>query len=193
MTGNLSLVPRTHLPHSSDHFVEFYDDDARLVDSLARFFSTGFDRGEDALIIATEAHRKGLDEALVARGVDVEALTDQNRYTSLDAAETLELFMDEGAPDEKTFQEIFGGIMRRAAADGRTVRIFGEMVAELWFADNVTAALQLEDLWNDLGRSHPMKLFCAYPVRAFSERNLIPLDEVCHRHTHVIAAEGIAI
>ena len=39
------------------------------------------------------------------------------------------------------------------------------MVAVLWKEGNFVAALQLEELWNELQRRTPFSLFCAYPLR----------------------------
>ena len=52
--------------------------------------------------------------------------------------------------------------MRRAAATGRPVRAYGEMVALLWEHGDVLAAIELEELWNDLGRELDFSLLCAY-------------------------------
>jgi hypothetical protein len=189
----LSLAPGVRLPHSSHHFVEYYKEHSSLIDSVARFISIGIGRGEAAVIIATEAHRRALEKALGELDVDVEALTDQLVYYAFDAAETLELFMVNGLPDKDKFDRIFGSIVDRARGSGRNIRIFGEMVAELWAQNNPTGALRLEDLWNELVRAHPFKLFCAYPVDGFAGENRAPLRSVSQKHTHVVAAQGAAL
>src|SRR6185436_17080367 len=47
-----------------DHFVQFYEDDGFLVQSIAGFLTAGFTAGESAVVIATPAHRRALDQRL---------------------------------------------------------------------------------------------------------------------------------
>ena len=187
-----SLSPRRRLRDSSDHFVEFYDNDPSLIDSIARFLSTGLNRGEAAIVVATPSHAGALDEALRNAGVDVDGARERGLLVSMDAQASLDLFMDDGMPSTDKFEELIGGTISRAAAGGRPVRIFGEMVALLWEQGNLDGALRLEDLWNYLAESHRFRLFCAYPAGAFGERDLAPLRAVCHSHTHLITAESTA-
>ncbi|MDP8962147.1 MAG: hypothetical protein M3N32_11105 [Actinomycetota bacterium] len=42
------------------------------------------------------------------------------------------------------------GLTERAAAVGRDVCIYGELVALLWEEGNILAGVALEDLWNQL-------------------------------------------
>jgi len=41
------------------------------------------------------------------------------------------------------------------------------MVALLWTQGKQEDALRLEELWNDLARTLPFSLLCAYPMAAF--------------------------
>jgi hypothetical protein len=43
------------------------------------------------------------------------------------------------------------------------------MVALLWEAREVTAALELETLWNDLADICDFSLYCAYPAAAITD------------------------
>ena len=193
LTSTLDLSPQTRLPNSSDHFVEFYEDDSILTQSLHRFFSVGLSKGEASIVVATCDHMKALEESLAGDGLDLQAARETNLFTAMDAADTLAVFMEDGVPNPEVFAEVLGNVIDRASAGNRKVRIFGEMVALLWSKGNVTGALRLEDLWNSLAESRHFKLFCAYPTESFRGRNLAPLRSVCHRHTHVIAAEQTAI
>jgi DcmR-like sensory protein len=189
----LTLSPRAGDSKSGDHFVELYDDDASLVDSLARFTSVGLADGEAVIVAADRAHRTALHDALTGLGVDVPTVRAQGLFQSLDALDTLALFMDDGQPDPEAFENFLREMITRASAGGRRVRIFGEMVSLLWAEGNVGAALRLEDLWNRLAESHAFRLFCAYPTTSFSGKNLAPLRAVCHRHTHLVATRETTI
>jgi hypothetical protein len=51
----------------------------------------------------------------------------------------------------------------------------------------VSAAIELEAMWNELGSQYPMSLFCAYPAQAVrGEQHEDALAEVCRAHTAVI-------
>jgi signal transduction histidine kinase len=65
------------------------------------------------------------------------------------------------------------------------------MVALLWAEGNCEAALQLEQLWNDLVSLHPLRLRCAYPLGLFpSSADGNPIEQICTAHSHVIPTEG---
>jgi signal transduction histidine kinase len=99
--------------------------------------------------------------------------------------------MIDGQPEPGRFHEVIGGLIAKAA-DGRPrVRAYGEMVALLWADGNRDAAIRLEELWNDLGRTRPFSLFCAYPMSGFGGEELVePLASVCTSHSRVIPAES---
>ncbi|MDT5293287.1 MAG: hypothetical protein QOJ76_167 [Acidobacteriota bacterium] len=174
-----------------EHFVQFYETDNFLLDSLGGFVGMGLAEGDACIVVATQAHRAGLDERLPSHGPDLSAARERGQYVSLDAAETLSKLMLDGSPEPGRFAEVVGGIIERAAVGRRRVRIFGEMVALLWAEGNCDAALRLEALWNDLGKTRPFLLFCAYPLKDFGgESHAGPLGHVCGAHSRVIPAES---
>jgi hypothetical protein len=70
----------------------------------------------------------------------------------------------------------------------RRVRAYGEMVALLWAEGNVNGAIQLEKLWNDMGKIRDFSLFCAYPQAAVAGyANSAPLAEVYTEHSHAVS------
>lgn len=184
--STIDLSPRSS--EANGHFVELYEDDSFLVDSVARFMSLALREGDAAVAVADRAHRELFDDALRAQGIDVDAAMEHGTFVSLDADEMLARFMEGAMPDAEKFDRILGEVIASAAAGERKVRVFGEMVAVLWTRGNVPGALRVEDLWNDLAENHHFDLFCAYPLSAFGEENLAPLRAVCHRHSHVITA-----
>ena len=173
------------------HVVQFYEDDAFLRDSVARFVGTGLSAGEAAVVIATREHREALDAQLRSLGLNVSALRDSGRYVSLDAAETLKTFMVDRRPDRSRFADVIGGVIAQSAAGSHRVRAFGEMVAVLWAEGEREAAIRLEELWDDLARQLPFTLLCAYPLAAFGrEDDADALRAVCGHHTRVIPTES---
>jgi signal transduction histidine kinase/ActR/RegA family two-component response regulator len=175
----------------SDHFVQFYETEAFLLNSLSGYVGKGLETGDACIVVATQAHREALEEQLKAQGLDVAAASRVGQYFSLDATETLSKFMVDGQPELGRFNQIIGDIVARAAVGGRRVRAFGEMVALLWAEGNQTAAIHLEEFWNDLQKTHAFSLFCAYEMSAFGGEQFIePLSNVCATHSRVIPAES---
>jgi signal transduction histidine kinase/ActR/RegA family two-component response regulator len=177
----------------TEHFVQFYEADGFLLNSLSGFIGRAIHADDGAVVVATEAHRNGLDELLQANGLDVTTAKSRGQYVSLDAAETLSKFMVDGAPEPGRFNEFMGGVIA-SVTDGRTrISAFGEMVALLWAEGNHPAAIRLEELWNDLQRTHSFSLFCAYPMNGLSgERFIEATGSVCKVHSRVIPAESYA-
>jgi signal transduction histidine kinase/ActR/RegA family two-component response regulator len=174
-----------------EHVVQFYESDNFLLNSLSGFIATGLADGESCVVVATKSHRDGLEERLHLYGIDVVAVKSSGQYVSLDAADILSQFIVNGAPDPNRFGEVIGGVVTRAVMRGQRVRVFGEMVALLWDEGNTQAALQLEGLWNDLSKSNPFTLYCAYPINGFDGHGLAEgLHQVCGIHARVIPAES---
>ncbi len=176
------------------HTVQFYGEDSSLLDELSRFIGTALVAGEAAVVIATKAHRDGLTQRLQSRGFETATAVEQGRYIALDAAETLAKFMRSGWPDAGLFVETIGSVLDQpAAVGGKTCRIsaFGEMVALLWAQGNAEAAVRLEQLWNNVAKTYPLSLRCAYPMSEFNRENHgDPFLQICAEHSHVIPVES---
>jgi PAS domain S-box-containing protein len=179
----------------SSHEVEFYEQDAVLLDGLSRKFGSVLGAGDAVVVIATERRRRGLAKLLHERGLDLLRATQQGRYVELDAADTLSRFMVEDAPDLERFKKVVGGVIDTAAAVETTHRrgvcAFGEMVALLCEQGKIEAAIQLEKLWNELASTHAFSLHCAYPLRLFaSDTDTSPFQRICSEHSHVVPTES---
>ena len=177
------------------HSVQFYEDDAFLLDGLSRFIGAAVLAGDSAIVIATESHREGLAQRLRSRGLDLTPAVKQGRYLSLDAAETLAKFMVDGWPDAVQFSRVIGSVITQlssaAQAEHPRVAAFGEMVALLWAEGKQDAAVRLEQLWNDLARTHSFQLHCAYPINLFSqEKDGGLVQKICSEHSHVVPTES---
>jgi PAS domain S-box-containing protein len=177
------------------HVVQLYTDDASLIDVLSRFIGGALAAGDAAVVIATQAHQRELENRLAARGLDTAEAKRQGRYSALDAAQTLPRFMENGTVDEARFRSIIGGLLTQArnAVDGRQCRIaaFGELVALLWAEGKPEEAIRLERLWNDLAKTYSFSLLCAYPVSGFSEEgNMEPFLKICEEHSGVVPSES---
>ncbi len=174
-----------------DHVVAFYDTDAYLTEIVSAFLGEGLAGGGAAVIVAAPGHRDGICGALAAQGIDLAHEERSGRLVVLDAAETLARFMTPDGPHAGHFEEVIGGVLRRAAGGGTELRVYGEMVALLWAGGAVAAAIALEDLWNDLAGTIDFTLLCAYPMSAFTDpASGDAFARVCEQHGGLIPAEG---
>ena len=161
-----------------------------MLDELDRFIAGALAAGSSAVVIATEAHRTDLLRRLERRGLNMAALTGQGRYRALDAAQGLSECMVDGWPDEHRFADVIGGAIAAAAAADHNAPVcaFGEMVRLLWAQGHREAAIRLEELWNELSRTHAFSLLCGYSMGNFYKQTK-QYKAVCAQHTHVIKPE----
>ncbi len=170
-----------------NHDVVLYEADEDLVEALRAYVAEGLARREAVIVVAAPDHANALEAALLASGVDPRDARSDGLLVSLDAEELLSRFMRGAHPGPGEFEAVVGGLVR-AASTARPVRVYGEMVAVLWEEGNVLAAIELEDLWNQLARSVPFSLLCGYRSGAVAGDDRVgPLAEVCHAHSAVTA------
>jgi signal transduction histidine kinase len=184
---------QSHYAHHAGHVVQFYSNDVFLLESLSSFFGPVLRAGGSAIVIATEAHRQGLEQQLKTEGLDRSFA--QGRFIALDAEETLAKFMVNGLPDKQRFEETVGaaltGLANAGSGDRSHLAAFGEMVAILWGQGKVEAAVRLEELWNGLANTHSFHLRCAYPMRHFDREEYgDSFEKICAVHSGVIPEEN---
>lgn len=170
----------------SEHIAQFYADDSVLLDTLTGFLAGGLNSGEGSIVIATPEHLRALWRRLPLAGVDMQRVLLEDRFITLDAETALSTFMVKDWPDEQLFATFVEGLIRRAAANGRHVRAFGEMVALLWSQGLSGATVRLEHLWHQFCQSRSFALLCSYPRSGFTEDPSRSLSEICAAHSKVI-------
>jgi MEDS: MEthanogen/methylotroph, DcmR Sensory domain/Histidine kinase-like ATPase domain len=172
---------------AGEHVVQFYEDDGQLARTIGGYLTSALADGAVAIVIATEAHRRLFAAELEAAGMDSATSAREEKLIMLDAAATMARFVDAGRVDRDGFRRIVGSVVERAADSRRPVRAYGEMVALLWEAGDVLAAIELEKAWNDLARELPFALVCAYRSESVhGSEHAEALHEVCHLHTSVV-------
>jgi anti-sigma regulatory factor (Ser/Thr protein kinase) len=173
-----------------DHVVQFYAHDQELVESVGGYLIDALQAGGVALIVATAPHRAEFESQIAAAGVELSSARAAGALVSLDARDTMERFLAAGRPDPGRFHAVVGDLVRRATETGRPVHVYGEMVDLLWHAGHVNAAIELERLWNDLGRELPFSLFCAYRTESGCADD--SFGEVCRLHSAVVSPPSAA-
>lgn len=180
------------------HTAHFYSNDASLVSEVGQRVAAALAAGGAAVIIADQPHRREMAEYVEHRGIDLTRVARQGRWLALDATKALSEFMSADEPDPQRFALLVGGVLDRLASavsahgtESAPIIAYGEMVAVLWENGQKQASLQLEDLWNDLGRSRAFHLSCGWPLRFFSRReDNAALNRICSQHTQVTPALG---
>ena len=170
-----------------EHVVNFYDREEDFVAQMGVYLADSLIAGDAVVIVVGPSQRHAFEAAFVAAGIDVPAAQIDGGLLIVDAADALERFMVDGAPDTEALEDLIGGLLDRASAAGRPVRVYGEMVSVLWQGGNVAAALEVERLWNVLGAGVPLSLFCAYPSAIAADTDAsAAFDQVCQAHSEVI-------
>jgi PAS domain S-box-containing protein len=185
VSTGIGRTRRTPRPHS----VQFYESDEFLGQAVARFVAEGLRADEPAIVIATKPHRELFMQRLGAEGIDAGREVAVGRLVLLDASDTLQSFMVDGAPDRERCFSTLGPLLDRLCqlSSSRRIRAFGEMVDLLWRSGQRSAALQLEELWNELATRHDFALLCAYVMDSFFKQSGV--SAICARHSHVLVPE----
>jgi hypothetical protein len=169
----------------SDHFVQFFDETTLLVNTVSGFLERGLQAGEVCVVLSTSANLKNIAVSLNDRQVDLTALDAAYRYIPIDAEAMLSECSRDGRLNLHRLHARLDLLLRQAASQGRPVRIFGEIVDLLVDRGMSSSVIDLEELWNELGRSHDFVLFCAYSQNLRSaHRDSRLYERVCAIHHH---------
>ncbi len=165
-----SLVPiKTEIARS--HEVEFYSGDAAFLVGFARFIESALLAGKAVIVASTESHHKSLLERLEKCGADIAAAIERGLYLPLDVNEILSTFIVNDLPDPVRFLSIVGDLIVTAArATGgkpSRVAICGECASILWAEGKADAAIQVEQLCNQLTERYGMEILCGFSLSDF--------------------------
>lgn len=183
-----------HPETGSVHTAQFYLRDEPLLDSIADFLGKALAAGDAALAIVREEHKSGIAARLTAWGLDLVAIQQSGRFICGDARQSLSAFIRDGALNPSLFEKHIGGLIESARGNAlpgrRNVTVFGEMVAVLVEEGDTATAIELERLWNALGRTQPFALRCAYRLTSFSRaEDHSSFLAICAEHSDVIPSE----
>lgn len=175
-----------------DHVVQLYENDDDLIEGVGGYLIDAIQSDEAAVVVATRSHADALRATVSAAGIDVDDACARG-VVFVDAAQTLASFTVDGTLDPVSFDREIGGLIERAGRGGRRVRAFGEIVALLWDAGDIGAAIELEALWNELGERLAFSLYCAYPAQSVAgAAQRAALSRVCRQHSALVGAAATA-
>lgn len=163
-----------HQP-SHSHKILFCSDEAALLDGLTGFIAAALAVDNPAIVWATESHRESLLRGLEARGLDTHAAMQQGTYISSDVAEV---------PDPERILAAVRSLTDAASKLGNKhprVAVCGERAGRLWAEGKTDTAMRLEQLFNELAKSHDMDILCVYPLPHREEHDAF--RSLCAEHT----------
>ena len=174
------------------HELELYSSEEGFLRVFTRFIGTALRAGDAVLVAATPPHRTALFQRLQADGLDVAAAREQGRYIPVDVAETLSALMTNDLPDPVQFWKkakyLVGTARKAARGKHRRVAACGECAPLLWQRGKADAAIQLEELWDELARAEGVDILCGYPGSSFrSDRGSETLQRILAEHSAVHA------
>lgn len=182
----MTVATSPQLVTGGEHAVHFYEHELELLHAVGGYLADAMQDGAQAIVIATDAHRRAFDEELEARGITTARARRNGTIVSLDAERAIASFTSGGRIDAAAFDRVIGDVVRRAAGSGRSVTAYGEMVALLWNAGNVVSAIELEQLWNELAAELDFDLLCAYQSDTVSGADQAEaLGHICDLHSSV--------
>jgi hypothetical protein len=156
------------------HAVCFYQDDDELFEVLERWVAEGQYYRQRTVLFATQDRIRGLRQRLAVWDL-------QSEVEAYDAELALRRFMRDGAPVRELFEDVVLEALGGRSPD--EVRCYGELVTVLWQQGNVTGAIALEELWDELLADVPVPLLCAY---AHADVGAHPAHaDVCRTHSRL--------
>jgi len=187
VSGGLERIAQGDSLASHRHGLVFCSSDAVLVAAFSRFIAGALVRGNAVIVLVTDAHQRSLQRTLQASQVDLALAIRQKRYVSVSIIELLAKVMVDGCPDPTRFvnaaEELLTEVARRAGQHAE-IAACGECSPTVWANGHVEAAIQLEQLWDDIAKSREMDILCAYPLAARDE-SVPAVRRLCAEHTAV--------
>lgn len=178
------------------HVARFFSDDDLLVADTASRLAPFLEAGCAVLVIATATRGRAITAALGGLGIDIAAAASDGRFALEDAqsllAEFVEDGLEHGTVDPARFDATVGERVRALLGGTLPVCAYGEMVCLLWEAGNVSGAIDLERLWNELGAGSGFSLLCSYRVLPDASGIEHDVEAVCAEHSGVIEETKVA-
>jgi anti-sigma regulatory factor (Ser/Thr protein kinase) len=180
-------VKRTNRVAPGEHVALFYENETQFGLTAGAYLSKAVLAGSTVVLIGSASHRTLLEKQVASTGCNTHDLIAAGSWITLDAAETIGRLLVDGRPDRAAFQSVVGELIGGIVQQGHTVCAFGEMVALLWDARQVNAAVELEALWNELGERTPFSLFCSYvSSSSWGFSDVHDLEAACSCHSAIV-------
>jgi MEDS: MEthanogen/methylotroph, DcmR Sensory domain/Histidine kinase-like ATPase domain len=165
------------------HDVIFYDRRDLLDERVAEFVQRSLDDGHLTAVITTQSTITAIDLTLRHHGTDPDRARADGRLICFDAHDTLATLRTPTGLDWDAVTSLAETLISAAHRQGRTVRLYGEMVALVWTNGEPELAVQLEQHWSRLAATHGFEVLCAYPAdAALTQHHTDEINAICEAH-----------
>jgi signal transduction histidine kinase len=169
------------------HAAQFYEEEDRLLGRVTDLVIAALASGDCVVLIATNARLRALAGRVAACGFSPAELQ------VIDAEVLLPRLLVDGSPDLERLRVALSAVRSGAEngpRDGRRILVYSELTDLLTRAGETAAAVELEQLWNELSSEHPLSLVCACALESFTgEGSRDRFMELCRQHAWVTPAE----
>ena len=164
-----SLAPLV-MTDADAHAVQFHGDNGSWLDGAADVLMSALHRGDIVATALTGSNTDAIARRMKRRGWNVPDLRARDRYLVMDVEEAATQVLRAGRVHRAAIEEMVAALehARTASAAGPRshLTLIGEIAFILCCRGNPEAALELEQLWDELTRSLPILTICAYPTGA---------------------------
>ena len=174
------------------HEAGFYADESSLMDDYARFVESALDSGSGLVMVFTRSRRDRLHQRLHSSGIDLDRTIAEGRSLWTDVPAALSSFMVDGRIDEARFWKAASSLIMQAASGSTLhqprVSACGECAHTLLQDGLADAAIQLEQLWDQVARTFNVDIFCPYSchgLRCDDESTVFRDLRAAHSAVHV--------
>ena len=171
------------------HTVQFHMNDRFFLDEVSRFVGSALRSGEPVVVVADQAIRDGLAHRLQAQKLDLGGLALRGQFIAHDSARALSRVMHGGHPDRDVLTEMVDDLERtRVASSNRPdcrLTMVGDLNVSLCQNGDIEAAIEVEQIWDDLTSGLPVFTVCSYPVDCFEGMGAELFGRVCAAHSAV--------
>ena len=184
----MTIAPEAGPGHR--HSVSFFEHPQELVQQVTAFCCEAASLDDSVLLVVGQERRARLAEALALVGIDLAASEATGDLRVLDADALVRGVTSGDHVDVEHLTDVAAAVIDELAAGGRTVHIFGEMVALLWRDGRTSAAVELEARWSRIVEDRPVVVMCAYEVDSFAAvEDLEAAAAICREHSRVSAPD----
>lgn len=162
------VVDATSHSTNRHHVAVVHSSAAMLPVEYARFTGAALAQGRPVVIIAPRASLEHVHARLEHDGIAIGRAIDEGRYRAYDLSSELARLMPDGRYDRNRFRESGTRMLDdlAKAVPGLRAAVCGEMAPHLWREGRTDAALDLEQLWDDLASASGADVLCPYCVDA---------------------------
>jgi hypothetical protein len=185
---SLFRVIAGHEQEAAGERLFFYGTDRELAQLASEFVRRGLEHGA-AILIVSAAHRALVSTRLGSSGINTTRASRLHQYVTLEAARVAAELMANGKPQSPHFINAMGRVILQTGVDPVRIVLLNETGACLYSQGKASAALQAEELWNEVAARYRVSVVSAYPNRLFARNHA---DKVALIQAAGAALEGDA-